>query len=389
MWLRRADGFSGFGGAAIISADGTNTLFEGEWEANAAVPQFLWSPDGSQLAYTVPEDWPPGQNHVYVVAADGSDGHRLTSEPDYYFPAGWAADGRLLVTTGGSAFLLMGDEAQELPLPEGMPNRDVQLSPDGRKVAIQQIDYDKNVQELWLLEIETLELRLLSHTEGEVRRPGRSLYVSAGIRWLKPETDAGDLLLKGPPPVTWSPDSIHIAYHKTYTDVGNVFRSGLWVMDAGSGEEMLATNESNWWEAWSPDGRYLAFSQEGGELALFGPGGQVRELGVTARQATWSGSGRLVAATPGKVTLIDPESGAMRIVTLVDGEDVSGSGTADGVWSPTGRYLAFTTPGDGDRYYSRATYATYVLDAEAATVTLILEKGNFHPVGWLSRDADS
>jgi Tol biopolymer transport system component len=63
-----------------------------------------WSPDGGRIAFVVaagdpsadkPEDW---NEEVYVMDADGSNPHRLTTTPgNDHWPPSWSPDGRRLV----------------------------------------------------------------------------------------------------------------------------------------------------------------------------------------------------------------------------------------------------------------------------------------------------
>ena len=71
--------------------------------------RFLWSPDGSRIAFASNRD---GNVEIYVMNADGSGQRRVTRSPEYDEPLAWSPDGRkLAVRREGTkprwAFLVM------------------------------------------------------------------------------------------------------------------------------------------------------------------------------------------------------------------------------------------------------------------------------------------
>ncbi len=369
----------------LLSVDGEEQavieLAPAPTAVNAGIPYLLWSADGERLAYTVADEDQTDKSQVYVVDSDGSGQRRVTSAPDYYSPIGWTSEGRLLISAPGR-LLLGGERTEEMPLPANLAQGGSTLSPDGTKAAIQAGDYEEGL-ELWLLDLDTQALRLLADMGGNVRTAAEDLYVFAGVPPVA-RARSTDLLLKGPPPVIWSPDSSRIAYLRSLVGPSSAVSSELRVVDVGSGEDILITEEGGWLPAWSPDGRYLVAPTETSML-LRDSQGQTRnfDMPYALKQATWSSSGTLVAITAAGIRLIDPETAAERSAVAGDGKPVYGGNAAYGqwVWSPSGRYLAFSTISD---QYTKGS--VYMLDSNSGTATLVLDRQAFVPVGWLAGD---
>jgi WD40 repeat protein len=355
----------------------------------SAWPNAMWSPDGSQLAHTLADKSDPDRRQVHVVNADGSGRRQLTSEAAYYDVVGWTANRRVLVTDYGSEnaaprLLIMGAKCVELPLPEGAAEVGVypQPSPHGRYVAVYGGSWEEGL-ELWLLDVQTGESRFMADMGYVATRPASGLYVSAGIPLGLEPAETDDLLLKGPPPVIWSPDGSRIAYYRSGNDANGAYVSELRVVNVESGLDISVAQDPSWQAAWSPDGRYLAEPTHKAQgILLLRPDGSTAVLDVRADQLLWTGDGMLLAAHPGGISLVDPNSGEVQAVLTAEGDNVYGAGLwgEAGVWSPDGRYVAFATSKD----YERANGSLYVLDAQTGDVTLIVEEGSFRPVAWLS-----
>jgi CubicO group peptidase (beta-lactamase class C family)/Tol biopolymer transport system component len=96
-----------------------------------------WSPDGSRIAYVATD----GAQHLQVMAADGSDSHRVDG-PDAraWWPA-WSPDGRRLAyeadgvifivpVTGGTPVRLAVEQLRVVRLPTWAPATDIAFSSD-------------------------------------------------------------------------------------------------------------------------------------------------------------------------------------------------------------------------------------------------------------------
>ena len=373
----------------IFSAAGRKTFEAKAPEASrspiSSWPNLSWWSDGSQLAYTLPDETKPELSRVHTVNAAGSGRRQITPEAGNYNIVGWTADGRLLVHSGGG-LVLMGTKSRDLPLPEEVQSYDsylaFEISPDGRYVAIYGGDLENNLA-LWVLEVESGRSWLVADMGYIAAQPASGLYVSAGIPLSLEPADTDDLLLKGPPPVIWSPDSRRIAYYRNERDGNDAFVSELRVVELQSGSDITVTRDTSWQARWSPDGRYLAEpAHEAGNVVVLRPDGSTAVLDVRTNNVLWSAGGTLVAAHAGGVSLVDPGSGEVQEVLTAKGEKVYGAqvwGEA-GVWSPDRRYLAFATSKLSHR---EADSSLYVLDTQTGDVTLIVEGGSFQPVAWL------
>lgn len=374
----------------IVTADGREVFTARAPQVgdagDAGFPSVLWSPDGSQLAYTLPAEGDPQLSEAYVVNADGSRQRRLTAGPAFYGLVGWAPDGRVLVSEFGPEgtaprLIAMGSKCEELPLPAGAAEIGFpQPSPDGRYLAVYGGSWELGL-ELWLVDVQSGGLRLIADMGREVRRPAVGLYVSAGLPLGLPPAETTDPLLKGPPPIAWSPDSGRIAYYKGLSDdSGELLPSELHVVDVESGQDMTLASPANGWGAvWSPQGRYLA-TQAGGLVRLFQSDGTVRETSVPADRLLWTSDEELIAAHPAGISLIDPATGKARDVLTADGKPVSGAQLWEPVWSPSGRYLAFAT----SFLTGGIPRALYVMDTRDGKIAAVLDQPRFSPVAWLA-----
>ncbi len=390
---RSAAGASGqdrTAGVRIVTADGREVFTARAPQVDNAgdtgYPSVVWSPDGAQLAYTLPDEGDPQLSEAYVVNADGSRQRRLTAGPALYGLIGWAPDGRVLVSEFGSEgtaprLPVMGAKCEELPLPAGAAEIGFpQPSPDGRYLAVYGGSWEEGL-ELWLVDVQSGGLRLIADMGREVRRPAAGLYVSAGLPLGLPPAETSDPLLKGPPPIAWSPDSGRIAYYKGLTDdSGELLPSELHVVDVESGQDMTLASPANGWLAvWSPQGRYLA-TQASGLVRLFQSDGTVRDTRVPADRLLWTSEEELIAAHPAGISLIDPATGEARDVLTADGKPVSGAQLWEPVWSPSGRYLAFAT----SFLTGGIPRALYVMDTRDGRIAAILDQPRFSPAAWLS-----
>jgi tricorn protease len=109
---------------------------------SATLPCF--SPDGSQIAFTVTHD---GNADVYTIPANGGRPHRLTYHPGDDLVLGWSRDGKQVLFTSdrndrpyGQLFTVSreGGFPTQLPLPMGVEGS---YSPDGTELAYVPLDY--------------------------------------------------------------------------------------------------------------------------------------------------------------------------------------------------------------------------------------------------------
>ena len=198
----------------------------------------------------------------------------------------------------------------------------------------------------WLTSIREMYLPLMQ---------GRERPEDIAQTVIAPEIDAGDMNI-GP---SLSPDGRWVAFYSER----DLFEVGLFLADARTGEvvERLANSQSNMHfdalsflssaGAWSPDGRYIAFTafaKGDEELAVLDVASldivqRVRITGVGAvTTPSWSPDGRTIALSGNKgglsdLYLVNVESGTVEQLTDDRYADLQPS------WSPDGTTLAFVT----------------------------------------------
>ncbi|HEY7781228.1 MAG TPA: S9 family peptidase [Ktedonobacterales bacterium] len=228
---------------------------------------------------------------------------------------------------------------------------DVQLSPDGKRVA----------------------LILGEWVPGEQQRRARLFVMDVGALDTAMDTKAGE-----PRPVTgatrgdacprWSPDGRWLAYTSRCGSAGADDRPQLYVMPAAGGEGRRVCQMPDGVSdlEWSPDGTRIAFlarerSPEEGDPIVVRPGphrrlwtvrpeSDVPEVvtpdGLTIWECAWSPDGTRLAcyfATGpdetdwyrGQIGIVDARGGALRQITELTGQ------AAALAWSPDGERLAY------------------------------------------------
>ncbi len=164
---------------------------------------------------------------------------------------------------------------------------------------------------------------------------------------------------------TWSPDKIHVAVQADFHPPINQ----IMVLNIDSKE--LSTlifnkNYENWWPAWSPDGKQIAFTSDrfGAEnLFIMNIDGtdltQVTKF--TCEAANWSPDGKRIAFQSdmdGNLQLYSMDTDGANLIRLTEN---SAKDYAP-VWSPDGNKILFGTDRDGNM-------EVYVMNADGSNPT--------------------
>jgi hypothetical protein len=130
----------------LVNADGSSLRRLGDgWATDPA-----WSPDGTKIAYVSLDPSLPGQNFVYVMNADGSGGHRLTTRTSSEDSPSWSPDGSQIAfgayfdwpaSNAHGVFVVNADGSGLRQLTDGSGHAGSPAwSPDATKILFEQYD---------------------------------------------------------------------------------------------------------------------------------------------------------------------------------------------------------------------------------------------------------
>lgn len=218
-----------------------------------------WSPDGRRIAFDRVATGRVAPGNLFVVDAEAHHLRQLTANGDGFDPS-WSPDDRTIFYRGlnrGGFLSVRDDGSRRHRLANGSGAGAV--SPDGRSVALG-------------------------------RRHGIQIVSidGSGDRRVRQGTALGN--------VTWSPDGRQLAY-ETYG------RPGIQIVNAdGTGNRRLTNIATNNFYDWSPDGTRIAFADRTGSLDVVDTaGGELRRLRRFGEYETydvaWSPDGRWIAFT--------------------------------------------------------------------------------------------
>jgi serine/threonine-protein kinase len=191
----------------------------------------------------------------------------------------------------------------------------LRFSPDGKRLAVTAFSGEMG---LWILDSERNNFLRLTSTPGDnlpVWSPdGRHIAYQnsqTGLFWVRSDASSPpEHLLKADYPVyprSLSPDGKRLAYAEANPETGTdiwtlrLERNGSDHPVAAEPEAFLRTAANEFDPAFSPDGRWMAYtSDDSGDLEVYvrpfpGPGGKWRISTETGRIPVWSKSGRELA----------------------------------------------------------------------------------------------
>ena len=223
-----------------VDGGGARRLTSGEqnrWPA--------WSPDGRSIVFMSDRD---GQGELYVMNVDGSSQRRLTRTPVHEFAPVWSPKGDVIAylteMPGGKQRLMRmrpdGSDVRELDgdhLAYGKPA----IRPDGSAVLLAaNREADATVAEKWRLRCRIYAYPIAGGAPVPLTVPGFDSNPTLAPDGRTLIVDSGD-------GTSWASD-------KGQWD--------LWTLDLEGGKRTRFTNTAvnDWGAAWSPDGKWLAFS---------------------------------------------------------------------------------------------------------------------------------
>ena len=346
----------------------------------------VWSPDGRTVAFTSDRQ---ANYRSFVTGVDGAGQKQVADMGDTGVPA-WSPGGARIAFScceGRLGYIWVVDterRGRRLDATAGTDWADDPVwSPDGARLAFSRSMSADNalgfVDEIFLIDADGTNVTQVTHTEGDTYGTSRPVWSPDGsriafirFRDLDPAPTVSnvdvELLVVGADgtdqriladtdgddynPV-WSPDGTRIAFHHSTQSTTKI----LVVSADGSGQRVLArTRGEEWGPRWSPDGTRIAFTgvpRRNGIPSLYvvgADGSDQTSLGFGANPR-WSPQGSRIAfvdygdtGSTWEIVSINPDGTDPTPLTRTGSETLP-TGL---VWSPDGKFIAFTSSHDGD-----------------------------------------
>jgi len=240
-----------------------------------------------------------------------------------------------------------------------------ELSPDGSKVAVAVMDQSKGTRDIWIYETATSTRSRFTTDVAEENwmiwspngqrvtlnrfAPGLSRLLESPVAAAMPE-ETLQLGEGGVWPVSWSPDGRAILYVTNSRETSN----DIWVLPVGGAKPypFQQTPASENWAAFSPDGRWVAFSSTASSdipevfVTRFPGGGQAWRISADGgTQARWRRDGK-------EIFYLAPDRRLMA-AEVEERDGVLTTTTVEPLFTltfPYGAYHAFDVSPDGTRF---------------------------------------
>jgi Tol biopolymer transport system component len=314
------------------------------------VDLFAVSPDGTQVPYGDIKDNRTPWILPAVVDLDGIHRYVLLGKTKLpLWPTAWSPDGsrflaQVVEPPGSSASGLYtartadGGDLVQVTSVTDRRDRPIGYSPDGSRIlflrSIKAVS--GGAQDLFVVNVDGSDLRQLNP-------PGTSLG--------QPEGAVGGSAVAGRPATaiaSWSPDGSRVTFVASVGSPSQM-RSGhagraVYVVDVDGTNAQRITPEGQIAGAqWSPDGRWLAFSEPDPSLS--------------------------------EVFVVHPDGTRLRAIT----SSADGLGSSGPVWSPDGSKLMFTRNPDGGRFHSQL----WTVDVDGSGLTQLTNNpAEYFSYGW-------
>ena len=265
-----------------------------------AAPQ--WAPDGQRIAYVVTKadlGRSVYDSDVWIIDIDGANDRKLTDGTGADFRPRWSPDGSriaFLSDRNGRNLIFLADAAggEVRPLTnEPTPVREFEWSPDGKWIAFTRIDEPTEEEEKRAKEKDDarvagagtkhVHLYIADASSGEVRRLTRGAFSVFTF--------------------SWAPNGNEIAFARgTAPGLDGLYRTDIHAVSLnGDTHPIVVRPGIDHMPAWSPDGKWIAFTSGGGVdhwivehdvYVIPASGGAPRmiskDYGRTPDQLTWS-----------------------------------------------------------------------------------------------------
>lgn len=326
----------------LANTDGSSPHRVTSSSANESVPHF--SPDGNWLAFSANHD---NNQDIYLVPTTGGQPKRLTWHPGNDIVNGWSSDGkRILFTSRREMKIGRSSQAWEVALDGGLPTKVMQAvvqaadwSVDGKTLAYQPYNTAHrgasgwrnhrggSTPPIWILTPGGKSYQEIPHVRASDTNP---MWVGNNVYFLSDRDKVRNLHKYD---VNTKKIS-QISYEKTW-DISSADASNNKIIFAIGGELKILDTKSS-----KTTNISININPDLPELRP-----QWKDAMKSMEVSRLSASGkRAIISARGEIFTVPLKDGSTRNLTKTDGVR-----ERDGIWSPKGEQIAFTTDKGGEQ----------------------------------------